>query len=563
MLLTSHQWSTAIVGEISKWIDPDAKDASSRQNAEAVLKEELLWASHLSVGAIVLPTPKIDSYNYANCINSHVVRNSNFWVRIPLWSSNSSEDSEVSSWHVWNKFRNLCGSSSGLKVLLELNASLPCAVSIDRWMSEPVRGVLIPTSIFLSNSKGYPVLSNAHQEVLIKFHKRNIQFIITGPPKHHEGSGVYYLYLNHLISRVPSPTEKDEFEAPYYDYLQTPLQPLGDHLQSQTYETFEKDPVKYAKYEEAIQSALVDTPVSKVSVIMVVGAGRGPLVRCALRAAENAKRTIRMFAVEKNPNAVITLRNMHQMLHWGDTVTIVHTDMRVWEAPELADILVSELLGSWGDNELSPECLDGAEKFLNPKGGISIPYEYTSFLAPISSTKLWNDCKALEDTKYLETMYVVKLHNFFEFSNPKPCFTFVHPSWNKKVNRETGQDEFAAGSKTENCKIDNTRIRSLEFEVKETGMFHGFAGYFEAKLYNDVTISINPSTFSTGMFSWFPLYIPIHNPFKVQKGELIRTVFWRHCKSTKVWYEWAIDAPSVSQIHNTNGKSQQINLSLD
>ena len=49
---------------------------------------------------------------------------------------------------------------------------------------------------------------------------------------------------------------------------------------------------------------------------------------------------------------------------WGDLVTIVSSDMRDWEAPEKADILVSELLGSFGDNELSPECLDGAQKFL-------------------------------------------------------------------------------------------------------------------------------------------------------------------------------------------------------
>ena len=40
-------------------------------------------------------------------------------------------------------------------------------------------------------------------------------------------------------------------------------------------------------------------------------------------------------------------------------MTIVSTDMRVWDAPLKADILVSELLGSFGDNELSPECLDG------------------------------------------------------------------------------------------------------------------------------------------------------------------------------------------------------------
>jgi hypothetical protein len=38
--------------------------------------------------------------------------------------------------------------------------------------------------------------------------------------------------------------------------------------------------------------------------------------------------------------------------------------MRDWNSPEKADILVSELLGSFGDNELSPECLDGAQKFL-------------------------------------------------------------------------------------------------------------------------------------------------------------------------------------------------------
>lgn len=33
---------------------------------------------------------------------------------------------------------------------------------------------------------------------------------------------------------------------------------------------------------------------------------------------------------------------------------MVPADMREWEAPEQADILVSELLGSFGDNELSP-----------------------------------------------------------------------------------------------------------------------------------------------------------------------------------------------------------------
>lgn len=52
---------------------------------------------------------------------------------------------------------------------------------------------------------------------------------------------------------------------------------------------------------------------------------------------------------------------------WKDKVMVVSSDMRLWEAPEQADIIISELLGSFGDNELSPECLDGAQKFLKGK----------------------------------------------------------------------------------------------------------------------------------------------------------------------------------------------------
>ncbi len=39
---------------------------------------------------------------------------------------------------------------------------------------------------------------------------------------------------------------------------------------------------------------------------MVVGAGRGPLVTASLAAAKRAERKIRVYAVEKNPNAIVT-----------------------------------------------------------------------------------------------------------------------------------------------------------------------------------------------------------------------------------------------------------------
>jgi len=45
---------------------------------------------------------------------------------------------------------------------------------------------------------------------------------------------------------------------------------------------------------------------------------------------------------------------------------------------------MSELLGSFGDNEASPECLIPTKKFLRP-GGIFLPWSYTNMLVPISS----------------------------------------------------------------------------------------------------------------------------------------------------------------------------------
>jgi protein arginine N-methyltransferase 5 len=59
--------------------------------------------------------------------------------------------------------------------------------------------------------------------------------------------------------------------------------------------------------------------------------------------------------------------------------------------PYKIDILISELLGSFADNELSPECLDGVQHLMNPVHGISIPASYTAHLTPIAAPKLYAD----------------------------------------------------------------------------------------------------------------------------------------------------------------------------
>lgn len=71
----------------------------------------------------------------------------------------------------------------------------------------------------------------------------------------------YLMYIRHLQKNQPPRSTVERFGSGYQDYLQAPLQPLADNLESITYEVFEKDPVKYDQYEKAIKLALDDRPV--------------------------------------------------------------------------------------------------------------------------------------------------------------------------------------------------------------------------------------------------------------------------------------------------------------
>eukprot|EP00252_Welwitschia_mirabilis_P023148 TRINITY_DN6476_c0_g1_i2.p1 TRINITY_DN6476_c0_g1~~TRINITY_DN6476_c0_g1_i2.p1 ORF type:complete len:665 (-),score=128.63 TRINITY_DN6476_c0_g1_i2:370-2364(-) len=591
--LNPAQWNSHVVGLISPWIDLDSEDNEIRLDSETALRQEISWASHLSLQACILPTPKGSSCaNYARCVNE-ILQGSNvlqLWIRIPFLYEDSdtaevaSEKGDIAwgrdelspkqnhdSWELWNTFRLLCDHHSQLSLALDILNSLPYPHLVDRWVGEPVRVAIIQTNAFLTNARGFPCLAKRHQNLVTTFFDHSVQVIISGEARHHGRSVAsecqadkndddkpdcqlpkfnlkpYLQYVAYLYQRMEPLSDQERFEVGYRDFLQSPLQPLMDNLEAQTYETFEKDCVKYSQYQKAVHAALLDRvpdgeATKRVTVLMVVGAGRGPLVRASLQAAKESGRRLKVYAVEKNPNAAVTLHSLIKREHWDGMVTVVSKDMRYWDAPEKADIVVSELLGSFGDNELSPECLDGAQRFLKDDG-ISIPSSYTSFLEPITATKLYNDIKSHKDIAHFETAYVVKLHSIARLSSRHPVFTFVHP------NRSS--------------KPDNQRHKKLKFELrKESGsaLVHGFAGYFDATLYKDIHLGIEPSTATPNMFSWFAIFFPLRKPIYWPAGSALKVDFWRCVGKAKVWYEWAVTTPAVSPIHNPGGRSYWVGL---
>jgi protein arginine N-methyltransferase 5 len=215
--------------------------------------------------------------------------------------------------------------------------------------------------------------------------------------------------------------------------------------------------------------------------------------------------------------------------------------MRSYTPPTPVDLLVSELLGSFGDNELSPECLDCALPLLH-RNSVSIPSSSTSYLAPVMSSRLWNAVRLLsqENQKWMETPFVVRMSSHMRIAEPQPCFTFHHPNWD------------AAGP------MDRSRSIALRFTASIDSIVHGLAGYFSAHLFDDMILSTEPRTHSEGMFSWFPLFFPLRVPVEVRQGDTLEVRMWRRTKPNRVWYEWAVTAPTCSEIYNSAGRSYWI-----
>ena len=465
--MESRDWITNIIGKISEWIDLDSSNGAERQASLQALQEETAWASYLSLQAILLPTPRFNSVNYARALMQAFTGYQQFYIRIPMITHFHSQENvsnihDRDGWLLWDGLRQHIGDAGRYFVALELCEeceNIPTdsigTAFISRWCAEPVKLLIIPTQLFQTNSAGYPVLTKRMQQMLGLLLPHCSQVMLTGESTREGGSFVHYAqYLRHLVAQGQAQLSNAARHVQgYEDTLQAPLQPLMDNLEAQTYETFEKDPMKYIKYEEGITKAIQhfhkkrtlerNSSDQVVLVLTVVGAGRGPLVAAALSASANTGIPLRIYAVEKNPNAVVILRSRVHSEVWSN-VTVVDTDMRDWQPPELCDVMVSELLGSFGDNELSPECLDGAQKCLR-SDGVSIPQSYTSYIAPIATSKLWNMAKAFNLSNStiadgLNVAYVVRFHSSYQFAEAKPLFTFTHPNIPK-----------------EGTKIDNTR----------------------------------------------------------------------------------------------------------
>ncbi|KAI9728141.1 MAG: methyltransferase protein [Chrysothrix sp. TS-e1954] len=564
----------------------------------------------------------------------------------------------MGAWEVWNLIRTTCNYNPRLSLALTFPRHLPGLAVQSRWIAEPLRILHLPRVSFVANKLGVEVLTKSQQSLLTRcLRLRNAPWILlsgvspildnqkvpedqnsaveptpveaSNTTKKPSKSTSHIEYIRqHVQMKQPPKSFTEQEGMGYEDYLQNPLQPLAQDLESMTYETFERCPVKYEWYEKAIANALTDWKMEgkrssgsdgKI-VVAILGAGRGPLITRALQASAKTGISIDLWAVEKNSSAFIVLQR-HNQTWWHDRVHLIRSDMRTWAGPSYpsvdldrgsipseaathpnpggtVDIIISELLGSFGDNELSPECLDGAQHLLSQPYGLSIPHSYSAHLTPISAPKLHADIasRAAGDSQVWQIPYVVMLQAFDYLSLvPRPHHHPVLKSCDDGQANGTGPwptsvpsvqeawsfthprgDLREEGNGNENG--HNSRFTRLSFPCSTRGVCHGLAGYFEAVLYaktssqsnghvesatniveadsstpnglsyqpskESVEISTNPVNMekkSKDMISWFPMFFPLKTPLYIPDKSELHVSMWRQTDGRKIWYEWMVE----------------------
>lgn len=101
-------------------------------------------------------------------MNNFSQHSSLIWTRVPMVSCKSLRTQNIEdvqhldgdqvdfneTWLWWSQFHELMDWDKRVGLVLEVSADLPSPTIMQRWYGEPIKAIIVSTSIFHSNKKG-------------------------------------------------------------------------------------------------------------------------------------------------------------------------------------------------------------------------------------------------------------------------------------------------------------------------------------------------------------------------------------------------------------------------
>lgn len=587
-----------IVGMLSSWINLECPGDLGFYNFR-ILHNEIEFAHFLGVKSFIMPmnpkVKKIQSLSTAITRLLHLFPSVKISLDFQIDKDQFDLEMSYQCLRIWNIIKIQCENNQNLSVAL---SNIP-SNSIDIWLSEPIRffllsaddlycedeylkerlsktvitvtqlNILTPTVIAI---KSFSKESNNFDNyVEFEFCKKYIDSVLRDS-KHIDM--VSPLFLSAVENVIKAGIPRNILFSS--DLLQEPMKPFAENLENAMYSEFEKDTHKYDQYERAFMKALIDLtrnqPSEEKKHVLFVGPGRGPLIDrffLALSTLSISPSRFVLTAIERNYSLISVLHEKNR-IRWNGTVNILCMDSSMYPQSKhnkefgKVHLVVSELMGSFGCNELMPECIDSiAIPEVCSADCIFIPCSIESYIAPVTAPLLWKIASEKRIDYPMEQIYI-------------PLVPFLKS--HEHVLTWSFQSRFKARTNIpEGAMLDlrlsnyyNSRQFTSSFSFQAPTTIDGLAGYFIATLYpgfKPIAVSnFDPPPNERGCISWLPAYFPFTKSIYVDKGYTLEVSMTRNCNGNMVWYEWSAIAElqrlgedpvsiAATKLHNTNGRS--------
>jgi len=234
---------------------------------------------------------------------------------------------------------------------------------------------------------------------------------------------------------------------------------------------------RLSKFQRALQKV-----VQPESRVVDIGTGTGILALIAARAGAKS-----VTAVDVNGRSLDYARKAAQINGLSQRVRFVESHFEDYVPEEQADIVICEMLSSMLLVEQQvPACTHAAKKVLKP-GGIILPASASVYAVPVECHSLW------------------ERFNLFDLEFPK-----IPQTLGKGDAKDLSDAALVAKFNFSSPDIPAEVDEMLKFTIAEDGCLHGLVGFFQAHLYEDITLEMNDG--------WREIFLPLDEPIEVSKG---------------------------------------------
>jgi protein arginine N-methyltransferase 1 len=272
------------------------------------------------------------------------------------------------------------------------------------------------------------------------------------------------------------------------------------------------DSLRMDAYKNAIQEV-----VKPGMVVLDLGTGTGVMGLFALQAGAK-----HLYAIDVNSAMIENASHTFDTNWFSGRYSVFNALSYEVNLPEKVDVIISEILGSLGDNEdFVPILADARQRFLKNDGKM-LPSYVCSLLVPISSVKAHHQVKSKE-CKTLNSGYDLgTLLQQLGINNPFDIYYEVIIPSKCHISQLQIAQEF---------KFDGNDLATYEaqltFPVEVDGLFTGFKCEFVAHLSDSVVLDTSGDDIASNVTCWKHGYLPIESPVEVKRGDEICLVYSR------------------------------------